>query len=288
MIFRIQTLKDIRSYFKNELMDLYPEPEIAAITTHILKTRFGIDRLQILRDPDQIVSSHIAEKVIEICNELKTGKPLQYVLGETEFYNCTIKVNNQTLIPRPETEELIDLIIKDNPDFRERILDIGTGSGCIAIALKKNLPGALVTGIDISAGAIEMAKSNAVINNVAVSFLIEDIFQSGKELIPGTDIIVSNPPYVLESEIEYMRPNVLDFEPHNALFVPDEEPLIFYSAIINVAKKILSQDGKIYFEINEKKGDEIRILLELAGYKNVKIIKDINGKDRFVKGTLNG
>lgn len=284
----IQTLKDIRDYLKNELYGIYPEQEIIAITNLIFKTHLGIDKLHLLQYSSQIVSSKIVSRIVEICDELKTRKPLQYILGETSFYNCTIKVNNETLIPRPETEELVNLIIRENPGFRGRVIDIGTGSGCIAIALKKNLREAEVTGIDISEGALEMASSNGILNNVDVSFLKGDILKFDSELIPPAEIIVSNPPYVLESEKQNMSQNVFDFEPHNALFVPDDDPLIFYRAIVNLSERILIPGGKLYFEINEAKGGEMCRMLESAGYSEVKIIDDINGKNRFAKGRLNG
>ena len=219
---------------------------------------------------------------------LETGKPIQYILGQTSFYNCTIKVNNQTLIPRPETEELVDLLIKENSGFSGRITDIGTGSGCIAIAIKKNLQTAELTGIDVSDGAIKMAAKNARLNNVKVSFIKTDILKIDPDSMPPAEIIVSNPPYVLESERQYMKKNVLDFEPPVALFVPDEDPLLFYRAIVNLSQKILSPLGKIYFEINENKGREICAMLESTGYSEVKIVNDINGKERIVKGRLHG
>jgi release factor glutamine methyltransferase len=287
MSVNLQTLKDLRTYLINELKGTYPEQEIFAIINLIFKTHFGVDRLHLLIDSDQIVSSQNAELILDICDNLKTGKPIQYVLGETLFYNCTIKVNNETLIPRPETEELVDLIIKENKDFKGRIIDIGTGSGCIAVAIKKNLQWAEVTGTDISDGALAMASSNAILNNVVVSFLKYDMLRPDSGLLQPVSIIVSNPPYVLESEKKYMNRNVLDFEPHNALFVPDEDPLVFYRAIVKISGRILKPGGKIYFEINEKKGEAISLLLESAGYSDIRVIKDINDKNRIIKGRKN-
>jgi release factor glutamine methyltransferase len=288
MSVNLNTLKDIRKFFYSELKEMYPENEIIAITNLIFKTLFGIDWLHVLTGPDQIVSSQSIERIDEICSELKTGKPVQYVLGETIFYNCTIKVDSKTLIPRPETEELVDLVIKENMNFTARIIDIGTGSGCIAIAIKKNLPGAEVTGTDISEMALEKAAANAILNKVEVKFAREDILNFNPQTVYRTEIIVSNPPYVLESEKQYMRRNVLDFEPHNALFVPDEDPLVFYRAILNISDKILVPGGRIYFEINETRGAEMERLLESHRYAEVKIINDINGKKRIIKGRKNG
>jgi release factor glutamine methyltransferase len=288
MSVNFHTLKDIRKFFISELKGIYPENEIIAITNLIFKTQFGIDRLHLLMDPGQIVSSQILERIAGICSELKTGMPVQYVLGETIFYNCTIKLNSETLVPRPETEELVDLVIKENLDFKGRIIDFGTGSGCIAIAIKKHLPDAVVTGIDVLAAALEMAVANATLNNVTVSFVKEDIFKLDPQSISAANIIVSNPPYVLESEKQYMRPNILDFEPHIALFVPDEDPLLFYRAILNISEKILVPGGSIYFEINETRGAEMEKLLESKRYSEIRIINDIHGKNRIIKGRRNG
>lgn len=284
----LKTIKEIREHLIKELKDIYPDNEIHAITNLIFKTLFDIDRLHIHRNPDFILPSDSGIRIIEIARELKTGKPIQYILGETFFYGCTIKVNNATLIPRPETEELVDLIIKGNRDFKGKIIDIGTGSGCIAISLKKNLELAKVTGLDVSENALEVARSNALLNDADVSFISCDILNFDQARVPDCDIIVSNPPYVLESEKQNMRRNVLDFEPHMALFVPDNYPLLFYKAIINFSKRSLAPGGNIYLEINENKGDGIFNLLDQEKFNEIKIINDINGKTRFIKGRKNG
>ena len=284
---KIRTIKDIKCFMSEELLGFMPESEIFAILNIILKTRFGFTKLHTLALPESTISRREAYEVLKICRELKTGKPIQYILGETSFYNCTIKLNSSTLIPRPETEELVDLIIKENKGFRGKILDVGTGSGCIAISLSINLPGSSVTGIDISESAIALAKENAVLNKASSVFSIADIFNIDNRQFSYTDIIVSNPPYVRVSEKERMDRNVLDFEPHSALFVPDSDPLVYYRAILRLAGTILRQQGKVYFEINEAMGSLIFEMLKTCGYSRIELIKDINGKERMIKGTRN-
>ena len=267
-----------------ELEGLYPEPEVNALSGIILKTVLKSTGLHTHVLPENLVSQKQIRQITGICRELKTGKPLQYILGQTSFFNCMIMVNSDTMIPRPETEELVDLIIKENKGFRGSILDVGTGSGCIAISLAINLPGTTVTGIDISEGAILKAKENAILNNVKVSFFRADILNVDPALFAGMDIIVSNPPYIRESEKKYMARNVLDYEPYTALFVPDSSPLVYYSAITKLASAILTRGGKLYFEINEAMGKQMSLLLKSAGFLSVEIIRDLNGRDRIIKG----
>lgn len=288
MSVNIQTIKDIRLFLARELEFLYPESETRAFANIIIRSLFKTTGQYSPVLPDSPVTSKQAALIRSICMELKTGKPLQYIMGETSFYNCTIKLNRETLIPRPETEELVDLIVKENSGFRGKILDLGTGSGCIAIALALNLPGTSVTGIDISEGAIEIARENGKLNGASVNFIKADIFNFdvGNDLKTG--IIVSNPPYVRESEKKFMAVNVLGFEPHSALFVPDSDPLKYYSGIMKIALKVLDPEGKIYFEINEAMGNAMTALLEQYGYSMVDVIRDLNGRNRFIKGIRNG
>jgi len=287
MCVNIQTIKDIRFLLASELKEIYGQPEIGAYTNIIIKTTIDISRLHQPYSPEQTVTIEQAKRVIEICNELKTGKPIQYILGETSFYDCIIRVNNSTLIPRPETEELVDLIIRENREYQGGIIDIGTGSGCIAIALAANIPGSVITGIDISDKAISLAQENALLNNVAVSFLQSDIFNFDPATVNKAGIIVSNPPYVTISEKTYMSKNVLAFEPQSALFVPDSNPLIYYNAILKIAENILLPDGRVYFEINETMGQSMLHLIESFGYSLIEIMSDINGKERIIKATKN-
>jgi release factor glutamine methyltransferase len=284
---KIQTIKDITLYLREELKGVYPETEITAFA-NIIKTKFRFSKLQMFAFPDSPVTGKQAEEIVRICRELKTGKPIQYIIGETSFYNCIIKVDSSTLIPRPETEELVDLIIRENRGFTGSLLDIGTGSGAIAIALAVNMPGCTVTGTDFSETALETARRNAALNNASVAFTLSDIFGFKSGMFPGTDIIVSNPPYVRESEKRKMGKNVLDFEPHSALFVPDSDPLKFHAAILEIARHILVSHGKVYFEINEALGKVMIDLLESEDYSEIRLINDINGKNRFITGIKNG
>ena len=267
---KIRTIKDIRFYLSRELICVYNETEI-----------------RVLADNGYLIRAKDAEKIIWITGELKTGKPIQYILGETTFYNCTIKVNGSTLIPRPETEELVDLIIRENKGYNGNILDFGSGSGCIAIALATNLPLAKLTGIEISDDAIRIAQKNAVLNNVKASFIQGNIFAFDNDSVSKAGIIVSNPPYVRNSEKSLMAKNVLDFEPHLALFVTDSDPLIYYKAILNLAEKLLLPQGRLYFEINEVMGRSLIQLFESYDYSEIEIVHDINDKERIIKGRKN-
>jgi release factor glutamine methyltransferase len=282
-----KTIKDIRLYLSKELKEIYKEPELNAIANLIIKTTIGVTRLHQLYMPEHQVTSQQDEIITGICNEIKTGKPIQYILGETIFYDCIFRVSGDTLIPRPETEELVDLIIKENHGYTGLILDIGTGSGCIAIALAKNLPQAEIYGIDISEEALIIARENASLNNTQVTFVKGDILNIENDQINKAGIIVSNPPYVRNSEKSFMSKNVLDFEPHIALFVNDSDPLVYYKAILKLAEIILIPGGKVYFEINEAMGKLMIELIEKSGYSGIEIVSDINGKDRMIKGRKN-
>jgi release factor glutamine methyltransferase len=287
MAVKIQTIKDIRFYLATELTGIYKEPEIKVLADILIKTITGITKLHQLYDNGHILTEAQVRNIFKITMELKTGRPIQYILGETSFYNCTIKVNSSTLIPRPETEELVDLIIRENRNYKGNILDFGTGSGCIAIALAANLLSANVTGIDISDDAISIARENAVLNNVNVSFVKGDIFTREPEAISKAGIIVSNPPYIRDSEKPLMSGNVLNFEPALALFVTDSDPLIYYIAILKLAEKLLLPGGRLYFEINEAMGKPLFELLESFEYSEIEIIPDLNEKERMIKGRKN-
>jgi release factor glutamine methyltransferase len=230
--------------------------------------------------------------------ELKKEKPLQYIVGETEFYGLPFLVNENTLIPRPETEELVELIIKSYnlqpTTYNPKILDIGTGSGCIAISLAKNLTNSQVFAIDVSEKALTTAKKNAEINEVTINFIqadilkvddLENLSNSNSKLPSQYDVIVSNPPYVRNLEKSEIKPNVLEYEPHLALFVDDSDALLFYRKIAELAKKNLKENGKLYFEINQYLGKETVELLENLGFNDVVLKKDIYGNDRIIQCT---
>jgi release factor glutamine methyltransferase len=288
MAVNLLTIKDIRLYLEKELGNLYNENEIASLSRIIIKTIIKPRGLHQVYNPDFRLNHEQSSIIPGITEELKTGKPWQYVLSETEFYNCIIKVTPSVLIPRPETEELTDIIIRENRDFKGDILDFGTGSGCIAIALALNIPGARVTGFDISEAALLVAEENARINNVRATFEKNDIFNFTTPTGRKAGIIVSNPPYVRKSEKMHMKRNVLDFEPPIALFVEDSDPLRFYRTILDISEDILLPGGRIYFEINEALHNEIMEMLSTFNFSKIGIIKDLNGRYRFAKGEWNG
>jgi len=281
------SLENINLSFQKELNDLYPKGEIKAIFLLVAEEVLAISRNEINNQGDRLLHKVEVEKINAIIQDLKALKPIQYILGLTTFLGCMIKVNKHVLIPRQETEELVDLTVRecnDSNNLSPKILDIGTGSGCIAIALKKKLPNSIVSAIDISNDALMVAKENAVINNAEISFIKADILDSKFSLKETFDIIVSNPPYIRLSEKDSMSKNVLEHEPHLALFVNDSDPLLFYKHIADFAIKNLILNGKLYFEINEAIGNDLKLLLELKGFKNVQIIKDMSGKERIAIG----
>lgn len=282
------TIKQAKDFLEKELKDIYSGNEINFLNRIIIKTIYTGQGLHELYNPESRLTPEQSDEILRICSQLRTGKPYQYVIGETEFLNCTIRVNPSVLIPRPETEELADMIIRENKRFTGEITDFATGSGCIAIALAANLKDAHVTATDISVEALETASENAMLNNVDIRLIRDDILNSGYALTGSAGIIVSNPPYVRESERSMMKRNVLDFEPHQALFVSDSDPLVFYKAILKIAEKVLIPGGKIYFEINEALGEEMTDLLETAGYTGIQVRKDLNERERFVIGVKNG
>ena len=268
---------------KEELSTVYDVHESQAIAFQLLEDQFDISRTQVLTDSVITYDSIILEKCIE---DLKQNKPIQYITGKAHFFGLEFFVNSNVLIPRQETEELVDLIIKQHGASPNFILDIGTGSGCIPVTLKKYLPTSSVFSLDISEEALKVAKQNAQYHEVAVTFIQQDILTADLQALPLMDIIVSNPPYVREEEKNMMLANVLDYEPHLALFVPDNKPLLFYKKIAEIGLKKLKPNGWLYFEINEAFGIECLNILKELGYKNTSLIQDMQNKDRIIKAQL--
>lgn len=281
-------LKAILKFAKNELSDLYHENEIQSFFYLLCEQYLKMDRTNIILNPDYALSESELLKFYFAIKDLKKEKPIQYILGKTDFCGFSFQVNEHTLIPRPETEELVRWIYDEQKSGKSmRILDIGTGSGCIAISLAKLLPDTKITAIDISSDALKIAEANNTQLDASVSFELIDILNPPKNFKSKFDLIVSNPPYVLESEKELMKKNVLDNEPTQALFVKDNDPLLFYRKILDFAEEQLLLNGKIYFEINEKKAIEIATLLERYQYSDIEIRKDIFERPRMMRATKN-
>lgn len=274
--------------FESSLAHLYDAAEAKSLFLRGLEQLFGWNRTHYLLHQQEDLSNRQAKQILELLAELLTGKPIQYIFGETEFYGLVFKVNPSVLIPRPETEELVKWILDTCGEQSlndARILDIGTGCGCIPITLKKYLPGASISAMDISAAALQTAQANAELLAVEVNFIRQDVLQA--DLPVGTyELMVSNPPYVTFSEKEQMRPNVLEHEPHTALFVPDEDPLLFYRHIADLALTHLSPNGYLFFEINEYLGQATVQLLQGKGFIDIELRKDLPGKDRMIRCKL--
>lgn len=299
-------LKDTRRLFQKELNGLYDKEEVDNFFFMVMEFYLGLKRLNLALNPELFYSKEKLQPVLEALQGLKDQTPIQYILGETEFFGLPFKVNPNVLIPRPETEELVEWVIHQQSKSNNKqitIIDVGTGSGCIAIALAKNLPNAKVYALDVSKEALKTAKINAELNHVDIDFIEADIlklnqesriknqdffFPKGKNVSQGQkgifDVIVSNPPYVRELEKHQMKDNVLKNEPHLALFVYDEDPLQFYKAITQYAVDNLSVNGYLFFEINEYLGNQMIQLLHEFHFKDIELKQDIFKKDRMIKG----
>ena len=301
-------IKSLKTYFFTELQTIQEDSEIESFFFILTEFLHNLKRIDVSLHPDFEVSETDLEKWKTIISELKTEKPIQYITGEAWFYGLRFEVNENTLIPRPETEELVEWIVESQKSKVESqkskaqnliiqksnnltILDIGTGSGCIPITLKKEIPNAQVSAIDISEKALEIARKNASDNQVEVNFIQQDILTSQHLNISTSqpllfDVIVSNPPYVRNLEKQEIKRNVLDYEPHLALFVADSDALLFYRKIAQLALKSLSPNGKLFFEINQYLGKETVELLEQLGFKNIELRKDFVGNDRMICASL--
>lgn len=267
-----------------ELLPLYSEVEAANLVEWLLEHHLGMRRVDMMHFLEE---KDLTQELTADFERLKTGEPIQYILGHGPFYGRDFKVSPDTLIPRNETEELVHLIIKENPQSELVILDIGTGTGCIPITLKLEMKNPIVFGLDVSEEALAVSNQNANTLNAKVKFLKCDILKE-TPAVPPLDILVSNPPYIPLKEKTEMHRNVVDFEPELALFVFNEDPLIFYREIAEKGKKLLKPSGKIYFEINERFGPQVVELLLTLAYKNIRLIKDLNGKDRIVAAQITG
>lgn len=276
-------LKEILESYRTALHAQYDSNEVDALFYIAVEFLTGFSRNQIISHWDQNLTEEDVSQYNSILKRLLKQEPIQYILEESYFYELKFKVNTSVLIPRPETEELVFLIVNDlkNNPHSSKVLDIGTGSGCIAIALKHMLPVAQVWALDISETALAVAKENAILNKTDMSFMHADIrtYLSADKY----DIIVSNPPYITETEAALMESNVMDFEPHLALFVKDQNPLEFYIAIADFANKSLHDNGKLYFEINANYGLQTKEMLLQKAFIDVEVIQDMQGKDRFIK-----
>ena len=279
-------IQEFKKEFFHKLNELYPTTEIQSFFNLLVAFKLKLSRIEVALQPDFEISKtdliFLKKALLDLTNQI----PVQYITGETEFYGLPFKVNKNVLIPRPETEELVSWIIDElkveDQTSKVTILDIGTGSGCIPISLAKNISNATIYALDISSEALKTAKTNAELNNVTIEFIEADILNLSK-LPQQFDIIVSNPPYVRALEKEQMQENVLKNEPHVALFVEDNNPLLFYDKISDLAKNHFSKSGQLYFEINQYLGKETVDLLASKGFKNIVLKKDMFGADRMVK-----
>ena len=272
----------------SELGELYTPQEAVNIMRLVFQEKLGLSRLDMAMNNSKEIDDKSRKLIFQIAEKLLEGQPVQQLLGSVHFLNCKLRVNKNVLIPRPETEELVQWIVNDHKEEEElTVLDIGTGSGCIAISLAKNLVDASVKAIDVSQAALELAQINAIANTATVDYTNLDILlEDNWKRLKTFDIIVSNPPYVMEKEKESMHVNVLQHEPHLALFVPDDNPLLFYDKIANMALKHLNKGGKLYFEINSALGKDVKKLLQKKGFSEVLLRKDINDRDRMVRAIL--
>jgi release factor glutamine methyltransferase len=282
-------IKEYRTHFIQELTPIYDAGEAESFFYLILEEKKQLKRIDLALHPDLVFSEEEIGVWNAILEQLKQEIPIQYLLGKTSFYGLDFEVNAAVLIPRPETEELVEWILESQKSKVEsqkvKILDIGTGSGCIAISLAKNLPDATVFALDVSEEALATAKKNAENNSVNVTFIHQNILET-EDLLQQFDIIVSNPPYVRNLEKEEIKKNVLENEPHLALFVADNDALVFYKKIAQLAQKNLLSNGQLYFEINQYLGKEMVDLLEKMNFKTIDLRKDIYGNDRMTKASF--
>ena len=281
-------MKQASEFIRQQLTELFSDREITHIINRILCYVCHMQSYQLLTHKDKQLSQTEQMQIREFVSRLQNHEPIQYIMGETEFFGLSFDVNRSVLIPRPETEELVEWVLEDNQNKKNlNILDIGTGSGCIAVSLAKHLQNANVSGLDISSEALSVANQNAKKNQVNVKWILADILNDSGQAIPNKlDIIISNPPYVIEQEKDVMQRNVLDYEPQIALFVPNQKALMFYERIADYGKERLKEGGSLYFEINANFGKETCDMLQKKGYRDIDLRRDISGKDRMTKAKL--
>ncbi len=281
------TIKALKEFFQDELGSIYPKEEVLSFFYLLCEAYLNKSRIDISLTPILEVNPDQERSFLQALEQLKMEYPIQYIIGNTKFMDLVFEVNKQVLIPRPETEELIRWVLAStSKKINNNILDIGTGSGCIPIVLAKHLPESSIEAIDVSATALEVAMNNARRHQVVINFIENDILKM-ETLQNDYDIIVSNPPYVRESEKKLMRDNVLRYEPDLALYVSDNNPLLFYKQIAKLAAKGLKPNGYLYFEINQYLGIALCELLESLGFKNIELKKDIYGADRMIRAVKN-
>lgn len=281
-------LKTYKTLFTNSLSNIYPKDEINTFFFYLVEDYLNLKRIDISLQPNFEIHNTQLELLNSALERLQKEEPIQYILGKTEFFGYPFYVDEHTLIPRPETEELVEWILNELKSEKKStisILDIGTGSGCIPISLAKKLPNTTITAIDISNEALKVAKKNAMLNKVDISFMEFDILSSNK-MQTQFDVIVSNPPYVRELEKKEIKNNVLYYEPHTALFVPDDNPLLFYNKIATFTQKHLSKNGLLFFEINQYLGEETVQMLKQKGFSSIILKKDGFGNDRMIKASI--
>nr|WP_321487120.1 peptide chain release factor N(5)-glutamine methyltransferase [uncultured Draconibacterium sp.] len=270
-------------YIRAELAPFYPETEITGFIQLIMNSVLGLSYTQMVLEKDRVLETFESDRIKVIVERLKTHEPIQYILGVAEFFGLELNVQPGVLIPRPETEELVDWICKTKIPATAKMLDIGTGSGCIPLALKNELPAAEVMAVDVSEDVLLIATENAQKHQLEVTLELADILKWHERSWPRFDVIVSNPPYVMEREKKQMEANVLEYEPGLALFVSDTDPLIFYRTIAQFASKQLNESGYLFFEINENLGDEMVELVKQLGFKSIELRRDLNGKNRMLR-----
>lgn len=282
------TIKKLYRDILVQIQAVYGLGEATVITDRLFESIASVTRSDLVKDPSRPLSKKTTVQLTEALKQIRRHRPVQYILGETWFYHLKLKVNEFVLIPRPETEELVGIVLSDRKSqlTDPSILDIGTGSGCIAVALKKNLPASNISATDISEWALKVAEENAVRHHSPINFIQMDFLDENKwDQLPSFDIIVSNPPYIPINEKEKLAKNVLDYEPHSALFVPENKPLLFYGKIAAFGKTHLRRDGKIYLETHEDHAGEVLALFKTE-YGKVELKKDGFGKDRFVIASI--